>query len=66
MKRFLEWLSTPEGPDLIDSHSDPPTVPYMALAVGLDPDHLYRNPKGVVARNWFGLQAMLHQHDAFR
>ena len=49
MKRFLEWLSTPEGPDLIDSHSDPPTMPYMALAVGLDPDHLYRNPKGVVA-----------------
>ena len=49
MRRFLEWLSTPEGPDLIDSHSDPPTVPYMALAVGLDPDHLYRNPKGVVA-----------------
>ena len=49
MKRFLEWLSTPEGPDLIDSHSDPPTMPYMALAVGLDPDHLYRNPKGVIA-----------------
>ena len=49
MKCFLEWLSTPEGPDLIDSHSDPPTMPYMALAVGLDPDHLYQNPKGVMA-----------------
>ena len=24
-------------------------MPYMALAVGLDPDHLYRNPKGVIA-----------------
>ena len=50
MKNFLEWLSAPEGPNLIDSHSDPPTMPYMALAVALDPDHLYWNPKGVVVR----------------
>ena len=49
MKSFLEWLSAPDGPELIDSHSDPPTMPYMALAVGLDPYYLYQNPNGVMA-----------------
>ena len=49
MESLLDWLSSPEGPDLIDSHSDPPTTPYMALAVSLDPYFLYQNPKGVVA-----------------
>ena len=49
MKDFLEWLSTPEGPELVDTHSDPPTTPDMAMAVGLDPEHLYQNPPGAVA-----------------
>ena len=49
MRSLLEWLSALDGPDLIDSHSDPPTMSFMALAVGLDPHYLYQNPKGVVA-----------------
>ena len=49
MKNFLEWLSAPEGPELIDTHFDLPTTPDMALAMGLDPEHLYQNPKGVMA-----------------
>ena len=64
MRNFLEWLSAPEGPDLIDSHSDPPTMPYMALAVGLDPYYLYQNLEGSCGRDRLGLQAMLHQHNA--
>ena len=36
----------------------------MALAVGLDPDLPLSEPKRSRSRNWFGLQAMLHQHNA--
>ena len=49
MESLMEWLSAPEGPELIDTHSDPPTNTDMALAVGVDPEHLYQNPHGVVA-----------------
>ena len=49
MENLLDWLSSLEGPDLIDTHSDPPTMPYMCLAIGLDPYFIYQNPKGVVA-----------------
>ena len=62
----MEWLSTPEGPELIDTHSDPPTTPDMAMAVGLDPDHLYQNPPRSRGGDRLDLQTLLHTYNALQ
>ena len=51
VESLLDWLSKPQGPELIDSHSEPPSTPYMAVAIGVDPNFLYENSKGA----WVGL-----------
>ena len=41
VESLREWLSHPEGPQLIDTHGGPDTESYRALAIGLDPQCLY-------------------------
>ena len=41
VESLREWLSQPEGPQLIDTHGGPDAETYRALAIGLDPDYLY-------------------------
>ena len=48
VESLREWLSHPEGPELIDSHANPPIETFRALAIGLDPEFLYKDPKEVV------------------
>ena len=41
VESLREWLSQPEGPQLINTHGGPDSESYRALAIGLDPDYLY-------------------------
>ena len=41
VESLREWLSQPEGPDLIDTHTDSQMETFHALAIGLDPEFLY-------------------------
>ena len=41
VESLREWLSHPEGPQLIDTHGGPDAESYRALAIGLDPQCLY-------------------------
>ena len=41
VESLREWLSQPEGPQLIDTHGGPDAETYRALAIGLDPVYLY-------------------------
>ena len=41
VESLREWLSHPEGPQLIDTHGGPDAESYHALAIGLDPQCLY-------------------------
>ena len=42
VESLRDWLSCPEGPELIDTHGDSDMETFRALAIGLDPEFLYR------------------------
>ena len=43
MDALCNWLSHAEGPDLIDIYCDPPIEDFRVMAIGVDPDLLYKD-----------------------